>query len=440
MTRVRGRLPVLPRGAYLLLTVALVLRLALVAATFDTPLTLDAADFSGHGLSIAQGHGYPPSNRAPAGGASAFRPPGYPVFLAAVYAAVGEEASPIARMVQALVGAIAAGLVGLIAGRLWGRRVGVVALGIAAFAPSLVVLGTAPVSEGLFVALVLGAVATALQARRSPRPLRWALATGVLVGLGELTRTNAAVLLIPLGLAVWDVRPRWRARALLRPAVVVVAAALTVVPWTIRNALVFHAFVPVSTQVGYTLAGTYNRESRMDTRWPAVWKEAEHGASPEYAAIVDRAKRERWDERRLGDRLQEAALRDIGHAPAYVLEAGWWNTVRMLHLGELDFAVANLRDTDVPAIPAWLEIGGFYVLGVLALGGTATRRARQAPVWLWLVPLAVGTTVFVTGFIRFRAGIDPFLVMLAALAVVSVAERRAQRTARRTGSTPCVGR
>ena len=43
-----------------------------------------------------------------------------------------------------------------------------------------------------------------------------------------------------------------------------VAAALTVAPWTIRNYDTFHAFVPVSTQFGSALAGTYNSEAKAD--------------------------------------------------------------------------------------------------------------------------------------------------------------------------------
>src|SRR5436190_23913805 len=94
------------------------------------------------------------------------------------------------------------------------------------------------------------------------------------------------------------VRPAATTMTLLRMSVMVVAAVLTVIPWTVRNLLTVHAFVPVSTEVGYTLAGTYNQASRADVRWPAVWKEAEHGASPEYAKLLYYASTQRWDERR----------------------------------------------------------------------------------------------------------------------------------------------
>ena len=87
-----------------------------------------------------------------------------------------------------------------------------------------------------------------------------------------------------------------------------------------------------------------------------------------------------------------------------------------------------LQGTAIPRWAARLEIYGFYPLGLLALLGLVTLRARRAPAFLWLVPLLLGTTVFVTSFIRFRCPLDPFLVMLAALALGSLRRpRRAQR-------------
>lgn len=412
------------RAVWALLALALVLRLGVVAATADTPTTLDPADFSRTGLSIAQGHGFPQTNRAPGGGPSAFRPPAYPALLAGVYALAGEEAPPAGRVLSALLGTIAAGLTGLIAARIWGRRVGMIALTLAAVVPPMVVMSTALISEALFVPLVLGAILTAIESRRSPHPLRWAATTGLLIGIAELTRTNAAVLLLPLGLAVWTLRPRWQPRALLTPAIVILAATATVAPWTIRNGVVLHAFVPVSTEVGYTIAGTYDDASRNDHRWPAVWKEAEHGASPEYQPIIFDASIGRWNEVTLGARLQAQALAEIRSHPAYPLKVLYWNSVRLFHLGELDLAVDNLRNTGIPQPAGLWEIFGFYPLLVLALGGLLLGRARGSPGWLWTIPVLLSTILFVTSFIRFRMALDPFFVMLAALALAPLRNPR----------------
>jgi 4-amino-4-deoxy-L-arabinose transferase-like glycosyltransferase len=403
------------RGVWVILAVALALRLTTVALTFDTPTTLDPADFSRTAASIAAGHGYPPTNRAPGGGPSAFRPPGYPVFLGAVYAVAGHEDPAVGRLAGAFLGTLSVALIGLIALRLWGKRVAMLALAIAAVAPPLVILGTALISEALFVPLVLAAVATALEARRRRRRYRWVIATGVLVGLAALTRTNGLILLLPFVLAVAPERSRRRIGAWAPSGALVLAAVLTIVPWTTRNWITLHAFVPISDEIGYTLAGTYNQVSRADRQSPAVWIEAEHGASPEYARILSEARRERWNEVTYGDRLQAAAISDIERDPSYVLKVAYWNAVRMFHLGELTLAAKNLHDTDIPRGPAVLEVSSFPLLAVLALGGLVTRRARRAPRWLWLIPLCLATSILVTGFIRFRAPIDPFLVMLAAL-------------------------
>ena len=45
-------------------------------------------------------------------------------------------------------------------------------------------------------------------------------------------------------------------------------------------------------------------------------------------------------------------LADIRRHPAYVFDVAFWNTVRLFHFGELDFGVANLRDTGIPKGPA----------------------------------------------------------------------------------------
>lgn len=415
----------LPGRVWLVLAVALALRLTAVGLTIETPTTLDPADFSRTAESIAQGHGYPLSNRAPGMGPSAFRPPGYPFFLAAVYAISGQEAPPVGRLVGAFLGTLSVGLIGLIALRLWGKRVGVLALCIAAIAPPLVILSTALISEALFVPVVLGAVASAVEARRSRHRYRWAILTGALVGIAALTRTNGLLLLLPLALALAPGRRRRLRMARWAPAAAMFLAAIAVlVPWTVRNWIVFHAFVPVSDESGYTLAGTYNEVSRADRTQPAVWIEAEHGASPEYSQILFLASIEHWNELKYGNRLQAQSIAEMKSDPGYVLKVGYWNTLRMFHLTELNLAVLNLGNTDIPRTAALFEIYGFYPLGLLALGGLLTRRARRAPKWLWLVPVCLATSVFITGFIRFRSPIDPFLVMLAALAVAAALERR----------------
>jgi hypothetical protein len=288
-----------------LLMVAVVL-LALsvrVVLALDAPSSRiggDPAVYDEIGVSIAGGDGWSRPLRRPAPGAvddrpTALHPPAWPALLGATYALTDhedhlDEASVLrsppdlgvahaalstadkrwtaARLVNALLGAAAVGLIALIALELWGPKVGLVAGVVAAVYPSLAVLGVALLSEPLFVVLELGAIYAVLRRRRPDGSWRWLVVGGVLCGLAVLTRANGAVLLAPLCLAVWTGRPRLRPRALLAPAAIVAAAALTVLPWTLRNASVLHAPVPVATDLGQTLAGTYNPASAAQHfRW-----------------------------------------------------------------------------------------------------------------------------------------------------------------------------
>ena len=56
---------------------------------------------------------------------------------------------------------------------------------------------------------------------------------------------------------------------------------------------------------------------------------------------------------------------------------------------------------------------------MLAVIGAFTQRARAAPLWLWAVPLLMYLSVvfLVVETPRYRTAIDPFIVLLAALAV-----------------------
>ena len=78
-------------------------------------------------------------------------------------------------------------------------------------------------------------------------------------------RERRSCSLIPLIPAVWTgpAAPR-RPRSLAAPALLLATTALTILPWTIRNAVVMHRFIPVSDETGITLVGTYNPASAAD--------------------------------------------------------------------------------------------------------------------------------------------------------------------------------
>jgi hypothetical protein len=252
------------------------------------------------------------------------------------------------------------------------------------------------------------------------------VAAGVLAGIGVLTRANAAVLLLPLALAVWTARPRLSVRGLAAPAALVAVAVAVVLPWTIRNAVVLDAFVPVSTQLGSAMAGTYNDEARRDGDNPWSWRSIDRVAA--YADLAARVSK--IPEVELEQEVRRRALAFIRERPVSVAEVGFWNTIRMLELAGLQRA----RETSatISIGPGWAVAGVicFWLFALLAVAGACTARARATPLFIWLVPLLfAASVVFLTlETPRYRTAVDPFVVLLAALAVAGACTARARAT------------
>jgi 4-amino-4-deoxy-L-arabinose transferase-like glycosyltransferase len=424
-TRPQRARPRLGAAVWLILLAALLLRLGFVAVTPDYKLVNDATDYDRHARSIAAGDGY--ADVGMPGRESAFRPPGYTYFLGGVYALTGVKDKPEAdrvlpgRIANAIVGTLVVALIGVIAAQLWGRRAALVAMAGGAVYVPLILVGGAIMSEILFAALLLGALAAAIQHRRAAHRWRWALLAGFLGGLTVLTRANALVLLLPLAFAVWDARPRWSWRALGPPVALGLVALVCVTPWTIRNAVVFDQFVPVSTQLGSALAGTYNTEAMADRENPASWRSLRRIEEYRYLTgqwrVISEAELER--------KLRAVSLDFIQAHPGYVPKVIWWDTRRALDLASWRWSLHTAGTIGITSGWAGAGVVCFWIFGLLALAGACTVAARRTPWWVWAMPVLVylGVVAMVFETPRYRTGIDPFVVMLAALAVVAAARR-----------------
>ena len=254
---------------------ALALRIAEVQGTSYRPIN-DAGSYLTLASYIARTGDYslrrtPGSGAGGTRGPSAYFAPGFPYFLGLVDIIDGHEtrrdgAIHPARISQAVLGTITVALIGLVALELFGETAGLIALVLAAIYPVLIELSATIVAENLLTALILAAVYTGLRVRRARNGrtrLAWVAGTGVLAGLATLTHMNGVLILIPLIPAVWTGRPRLKLGSLAAPAVLIAVTALTILPWTIRNAIVMHHFIPVSDETGITLVGTYNVASAL---------------------------------------------------------------------------------------------------------------------------------------------------------------------------------
>jgi 4-amino-4-deoxy-L-arabinose transferase-like glycosyltransferase len=416
--------------AVLLVVAAFAVRLAYVDATPGMRLVHDALDYDGHAVSIAHGDGY--SKTLAYGRPTAFRPPGFPYLLGGVYRLAGVQDAgeargvDVVRRLQVVIGTVLVAMIGLLAAQVWGRVVALVAIALAAVYVPLVTMSGSVMSEPLFAVFMLGALSAAIHHRRSAHRYRFAVLAGLLAGAAILTRANAMILLVPLAAAVWDARARRSVRALGPAAALVAVAVLALVPWTIRNARTLHHFVPVSTQLGSALAGTYNDEARTDPRHPASWRSLR--SVPSYADLFGKVRR--TNEAVLEQRLRHRAIRYAAHHPGYVAEVAFWTTVRGLDLDGLDWARHTASTVSIE--PKWADRGVycFWVFAVLALAGAFTRTARRTSWFVWAFPMLMYLSVvfLVIETPRYRTPLDVFIVPLAAMALVTGVRRAARRS------------
>ncbi|HUS09725.1 MAG TPA: glycosyltransferase family 39 protein [Pyrinomonadaceae bacterium] len=218
-------------------------------------------------------------------------PPGYPILLALVYRTATESDAGI-QLLQITLDSVSVVIILLLAFELFPAAIGIISGLMAAFAPqfswnSLTLLPDSLAALPILLAIWL----IARISQRGNRDNRWTLLTffvvGMLIGISSWLRANALLLSPFLVLLLLFIRKR---EARLGPTLMLVAGALLVIgPLTIRNAVVFGKFIPVSLGAGQTLLegiADYNSDGSLglpQTDVELTRAEAETLHRPEYA-------------------------------------------------------------------------------------------------------------------------------------------------------------
>jgi 4-amino-4-deoxy-L-arabinose transferase-like glycosyltransferase len=267
-----------PLAIYL---VALALRLVPVLLSYHLPIGLDDMfQYDMLARSIVAGDGYrwyaeedlaliqryipmePPEDYDPRGVPTSFRAPGYPAFLALVYAilGVGPRRFFAARLVQAFLGATLAPLAWALARQIrFGERAARWAAGIVAVFPLLIVYPLGLATENFFVPLLLLALVLVLRAGERGR-VRDHLLAGLVLGMAALTRSIVAGFVPLVVLWLWWVAQEKRAR-LHNSAILIVCFLLVTIPWAARNTILHGRLTWVESALGYDLYVGYHPES-----------------------------------------------------------------------------------------------------------------------------------------------------------------------------------
>ncbi|MFL6294042.1 MAG: glycosyltransferase family 39 protein [Thermoanaerobaculia bacterium] len=380
-----------------------------------------------------------------------FHPPGFAWFLAFVHTLLGagEAGARVphvaVKSVMALLGSVAIGLLYLLVRPYLGRTVALIAALLGVYHFGLYVLSIAPVTESLYLVLLL--LALLIWTRRFEHPLSigldvgaglaparegvnpsptpfTSLALGLLLGGLALTRAEGAlvaVLLIGIGLLGARRKP-W--------ALVALGWVLIVTPWTIRNALRMQAvnekysadlptFVPLTLYgpINLALANNPMAEGGFSRAW--LSSQAQNPGldlrDPQHVEFILHGDRMAWDWAR--ENPADFVLL-VGKKWKLVSEAftlGWtqWNWPGGL--------TGKRRPVDifVPDSKAGYWIGApLALLGlVLCLAKPGTPRR-----WAWVVLLLTASLLVATGlffgYVRLGLLFLPFWLTFLAVALV----------------------
>lgn len=211
-------------------------------------------------------------------------PPGYSILIAAVHKTVSQSDTTV-QMIQIFCDAFAAVVLFLLVAELLPLGVALIAGLLSAFSPQFAWNSVLLLPDTLAVLPILLAVYCLALACKHPR-LGLIITAGALVGVSCWLRANA--LLVPVFLAAlvfFLSKPQARLRC---SVALICGALLIIVPLTIRNAVAFGHFIPVSLGAGQTFLegiADYDRGQRFDlpnTDLGIMNQEADAFGRPDY--------------------------------------------------------------------------------------------------------------------------------------------------------------
>lgn len=342
---------------------------------------------------------------------SAFYMPGYPLFLAGVYFLFGAEPSPFlaVRMAQALLSVLTLFVLYRIGVRLHGRTLGFMAILLGGLYPSFTLANQRILTEVLFTFLLCLLVLAALRLLDAPSKRNGAL-FGVLLALCCFVRPTVVLWgVVPFLFLLRRVPLR---RLALLSIVGLLSFCVLMSPWWIRNATVFHRFVPFATSsANPLLVGTYTMfgERVPDSVFaPWNWTAEERAAetAPE-------------DELVLNAEWRWLALERLGHQ----LETEPFKVVKL----RLKATAEALRGPDlVWDLPTWLRPTAnvlHQVLLLLAVLGffLRVRDPRSSAIGL-LVVYYVLAHIAILMMVRYIFPLMPLLLVGSGYGIVAVRE------------------
>jgi len=388
------------RATAVILSIALAMRLlvlwSVIANYPPTWLFTRGMEMGWLAKSILDGQGLASPFGVPTG-PSAFVAPGYPILIAGVFRVFGSYT--LASAVVIICAQIALNLVTIwlmmwVGRRLFDQRVAIVAGLVWACSLPLIWIPTIFWDTSLAICLMVGLLALVLHFSGKNTWFIW-IFLGAYCAMTALI--NPAMILVLAAMLGWLA---WRLRKAQPYGIILASLTFCAVfaPWPLRNAKVFHSFIPLRTTVGFEL-----------------WM----GNRPGATGYLDESLFPSFNPAELSDYRSRGELGYTAHkselAKQYIL----------------DNPVSFVRLTGRRIVRYWLGTGSEKGSSIFALHAALTFGFGVAGLWmlfrarrfdtaiLFALPLLVfPVPYYIThAEFRYRLALDPLLTILAAYAV-----------------------
>jgi hypothetical protein len=231
------------RTAQIAILLVFVCSVGLVVWSGDSLRYFDEIDYNNLAQSLLRHHTFAVNGRL-----TLFRPPGYPLILAAIYELI--DSAMVAKLVNCLALLASTLLLTRLSLRLYPDRTALVPLAVLCYPLFFYTASTLyPQTIG---GLLLLAITQQLADARGA--IRNVVTAGALLGVLCLV-IPSFLYILPLFALYLMYERRGHLKQMFGQAILLgLIAALTITPWTIRNAMEFRAFVPISANSGFNLA------------------------------------------------------------------------------------------------------------------------------------------------------------------------------------------